>query len=142
MYKRQDCVVAKTPSPSEDNATVAPESNATAPSAAFTSPVTSPVSPPAKAVEVTEDSPAMVVAVAPRLIEVEPTVTALFVRATSSALTVIPVPAPTVTVTSPDAPPPVKPAPAVTPVMSPAAAATAASAYAVVASAVLASSAG
>src|SRR3989338_8136209 len=39
--------------------------------------------------------------------------------ATSSALIVIPVPAPTVRVTSPLLPPPVRPAPAVTPVMSP-----------------------
>ena len=40
--------------------------------------------------------------------------------ATSSALTVIPVPAITLSVSSPDEPPPVKPAPAVTPVTSPA----------------------
>ena len=39
--------------------------------------------------------------------------------ATLSALTVIPVPAPTVSVTFPEVPPPVKPSPAITSVMSP-----------------------
>ena len=46
-----------------------------------------------------------------------PVVTPPLAIDTSSALTLIPAPAPTWSVTSPDAPPPVSPSPAVTPVI-------------------------
>ena len=73
------------------------------------------------------ESPSVVAPVVESVVNVAPTgvVPPIFApgeaqfTATSSAFTVIPVPAPTINVTAPESPPPVSPAPAKTPVISP-----------------------